>query len=357
MPAYGTGLSSQIMLAAETTVGTAVTTTTAYEFLNENFVFAPTDLDGQGLKSGQAYERLARHVRARIDVNGDFTVEHADKGHMGLLWKHALGSPLTAPVVIGATTAYDQYHVPGSRTGLGLTVQTGQPQPNATVIPFTWSGGKITQWDFSVTDNAIAQLKLTMDAWNLDTAPTLTTAAYSATAGVFTFKDAATFKIGGTPSTTAGKTTIAAGSTVSTLFSAMTLTGANPMKVDRYGLGNAGVKKEQLENAIPMITGTLDGEFTSRSEIFDLYKSNTATALQIDFTHFDGAGNDAGGVAAGPNPYLLSFIFPAVKFTSVTDNTGGPDVVAQKVAFKAFDDGSGTNPVLQVHLVSTDTTL
>jgi hypothetical protein len=129
------------------------------------------------------------------------------------------------------------------------------------------------------------------------------------------------------------------------------------MKVDRYGLGNAGVKKEQLENAIPMITGTFDAEFTQRTEIFDLYKSNTPTALQIDFTHFDQAGNDAGGVAAGPNPYLLSFILPKVYFTSVTANIAGPDVTAQKVAFKAFDDGSGTNPVLQVHTVSTDTTL
>jgi hypothetical protein len=357
MPTYGTGLSSQIMVAAETTVGTQVVTTTAYEFLNENFVYAPTDLDGQGLKAGQAFERVSRHVRARTDINGDFTVEHSDKGHMALLWKHALGSTLTVPVVIGATTAYESYLVPGSRAGLGLSVQVGEPQPNATVIPFTYSGGKITQWDFSVTDNAIAQLKLTMDAWNVDTVAALTTAAYTASAGVFTFADASTFKIGGTPSTTSGKTTIAAGSTLTTLFSGMTLTGSNPMKVDRYGLGNAGIKKEQLENAIPMITGTLDGEFTSRTEIYDLYKSNTATSLQIDLTHFDGAGKDAGGVASGPNPYMLSFILPSVKFTSITANTAGPDIVAQKVAFKAFDDGSGTNPVIQVHLVSTDTTL
>ena len=357
MPAYGSGLSSQVMIAAETTVGTAVTTTTGYEILSEGFQFVPTDLDGAGLRSGQAFERASRHVRSRIDVNGDLVVEHTDKGHMALLWKHAIGSALTVPVVIGATTAYESYLTPGAHTGMGLTVQTGEVQPDGTVRPFTWSGVKFPQWDFSVSDGQVAQLKLTADAWNLDTSASLAVASYTANAGIFTFMDASTFKIGGTPSTTAGKTTVAAGSTLATLFNSLTLTGSTPMKQDRYGLGNAGTKKEQMENAIPTITGTLGGEFTQRTEIFDLFKSNTQTTLQLDFTHFDGAGKDAGGVNAGPNPYLLSFIFPAVKFTSVVANTQGPDVTPQTATFKAFDDGSGTNPVMQVHLVSTDTTL
>jgi hypothetical protein len=226
MPAYGSNLSSQLMVAAETTVGTAVTTTTGYELLSENFAFAPTDLDGQGLRSGQAFERSSRHQRSRIDINGDFTVEHADKGHMALLWKHALGSTLTVPVVIGATTAYESYLTPGAHTGLGLTVQTGVVQPDATVRPFTWSGVKVSQWDFSVNDGQLAQLKLTCDAWNLDTAAALATASYTANQGVFSFKDATLMKIGGTASTAAGKTTITSGVTVGTTIRGMTLTGA-----------------------------------------------------------------------------------------------------------------------------------
>lgn len=357
MPAYGSNLSGQIMVAAESTVGTAVTTTTGYEILNENFIFNPTDLDSAGIKSGQAFERSTRHMRSRFDVNGDFTVEHSDKGHMALLWKHSMGSALTVPVVIGATTAYESYLTPGTHAGLGLTVQTGVVQPDTTVRAFTWSGVKPTQWDFSVSDNAFAQLKLTCDAWNLDTAPALATVSYTANTGVFVFKDATTFKLGGTPSTAGGKTTVAAGVTATTIVHGFTLTGTTGMKTDRYGLGNAGVKKEQLENAIPTITGTLDAEFTQRTELYDLYKSNTPTCLQLDLTHFDVSGNDAGGVNAGPNPYLLSFILPKVYFTAANANIAGPDIAMQKLSFKAFDDGSGTNPVLQVHLVSTDTTL
>ena len=47
---YAGGLSSQLMVAAESTVGTAVTVTTGYEMLGgETVTFLPTFLDGQGL--------------------------------------------------------------------------------------------------------------------------------------------------------------------------------------------------------------------------------------------------------------------------------------------------------------------
>jgi hypothetical protein len=120
------------------------------------------------------------------------------------------------------------------------------------------------------------------------------------------------------------------------------------MKVDRYGLGNAGTKKEQIENAIPTITGSFTGEFTNSSEFLAPWLANTGTPLQIDFSH---------GNAGSSNPYRLSFLFPQVKFNLVDPNTSGPDITAQQITFEALDDGSGTNPVMQIYIVSTDTTL
>jgi hypothetical protein len=76
--------------------------------------------------------------------------------------------------------------------------------------------------------------------------------------------------------------------------------------------------------------------------------------MQIDFTKFDAAGNDANGVAAGPNPYRLSWIFPAVKFKTSSVNVTSPDVIPLSVGFQAYDDGSGTNPVVQCKLVSKE---
>jgi hypothetical protein len=352
---FGSGLSGQFMTVPEATVGTAVTVTTGYEILSESFAYNPTFLEGQGLKAGQAYPRASRSITSRVDVNGGMTLEHGDRGHYGLQWKHALGSAISAPTVV-LGTAQKQIHTPGIKTGLSQTVQVGRPQTNGTVTPFTYNGVKTTDWSFTCSDNAIAQLALTCDGWNESTSIGLATAAYTANVQNFTFKDATNFKLGGTATTSAGETTIASGVSVASIVRGITINGTTPMRVDGYGLGNAGIKKEQLENAFQMISGSLDMEFSSLSEVYALFKAGTYTAFQLDFSHFDLAGLDANAVASGPNPYLLSFIIPAAKFKLAQPQLAGPDIVKMKVDFTAYDDGT-TNPVFQVKLVSTDSTL
>ena len=66
-----------------------------------------------------------------------------------------------------------------------------------------------------------------------------------------------------------------------------------------------------------------------------------------------GAGR-ANGAAAGANPYLLSIILPAVKFKSANANVASPDVIPQTINFQAYDDGGGSNPVIQVKLVNKE---
>jgi hypothetical protein len=361
MPVYASGLSGQVGAVAETTYGTPVTVTHFYEFLSENLQFAPVWLDGMGLKAGQAFNRFSRTVVSQKDVNGDLTMEHtsgeaanAVADSMGFWWKYALGSTLTTPTLV-LGTAYKQVHTPGSKAGQFLTVQVGRPQiSGVTVQPFTYTGVKCTDWEFSCNDNQIAQLKVTFDGRDEGTATGLAAASYPTPNGLFAFSHASVMTIGGTASTSAGETTIAGGASLGSLVNGVVITGSNPMKLDRYGLGNQGLKGEPIENAIPTITGTLTTEFFSRTELYDVFKTATGTALQIDFTKFDSAGNDANGVAAGPNPYRLSFIFPKVLFKTGSVNIGSADVIPQNVGFQAYDDGSGTNPVIQVKLVSKE---
>lgn len=346
MPAYGGGLSAQFGFKAETTPGTQVTVDHFVEMLPESIQWNPTWLESAGMKAGQGYKRVTRTLVSRVSVNGDGSFECADKG-MGLLWRHCLGAG-TGPTVIAATTAYNLYHVPGSKTALGLTIQVGRPQTDGTVRPFTYRGCKIISWTFSISDNAFATLAITIDGWQEDTATALATATFAATAGVFTFADASVFTLGGTASTTAGVTTVASGVAVSTLVRGITITGATPVRGEGYGLGNAGVKSNQIENAIPTITASLDAEFTQRTEIYDLFKANTTTAMQLDLAHGD---------AGSSNPYRLGFIIPALKIKDANVNVSGPDVLGQTITLEAYDDGSGTNPVIQVRQVSTDSTL
>lgn len=361
MPTYASGLSGQVGAVAESTYGTPVTVTHFYEFLSENFVFNPTWLDGMGLKAGQAYNRSSRTVQSQFDVNGDLTMEHtsgeaanAVADSMGFWWKWALGSALVTPTVI-VGTAYKQIHTNGSKAGQFITCQVGRPQiSGVTVQPFTYTGVKVTDWEFSCNDNQIAQLKVTTDGRTELTSTGLAAASYPTPNGLFAFSHASVMTIGGTASTSAGETTIAGGSALGSLVNGVTITGTTPMKVDRFGLGNLGLKGEPIENAIPVITGTLATEFFSRTELYDVFKTASTVPLEIDFTKFDAAGNDANGAAAGANPFRLSVILPAVKFKTAAANINGPDVIPQSVGFQAYDDGSGTNPVIQVKLVSKE---
>lgn len=366
MPTYASGLSGQVGAVAAASYGESTTVVNHfYEFLSENFVFNPNWLDGMGLKSGQAYNRASRTVQSRFDVNGDLTMEHisgeaatAVADSMGFWWKYGLGSAFTTPTLV-LGTAFRQIHTNGSKAGQFLTVQVGRPQIlSVTVQPFTYVGVKVTDWEFSCNDNQIAQLKVTCDGrTELTTTPTLAAASYPTPNGLFSFANASVMTLGGTVTTTSGLTSIAGGTSIASLVNGITLTGSTPMKVDRYGLGNAGLKGEPIENAIPTITGTLSTEFYSMAELYSVFKAAGTTALQLDFTKFDSAGNDANGVAAGPNPYRLSIILPAIKLKTAAANVTSPDVIPQSVGFQAYDDGSGSNPVIQIVLINKEQTI
>lgn len=342
--AYGSGLSGQIGFAEESVWGTPVTVTRFLEHLDEDLNWVPTWLDSAGIKAGQAYKRVSRTKQSRFTVSGGFNLEAPDKG-LGLLIKHMLGSSGTA-TQISTSSAYEQFHTPGEKTGLGLTVQVGRPQTDGTVKPFTYEGVKIPSWEFSCSDGELARLRVDMDGQDQATGTALASAAYTADTGVFDFSEASTFTLGGTPSTASGETTISGGTSVATIVRGVTIRGETGLATERFGLGNAGLKSEQIENALQMVTGTLEGEFTDQSEIYDLIVNNTTTAIQLDFSHGD---------AGDGNAYLLSFIMPACKLKAGNVNLTGPDIIGQSIEFEAYDNE--TDPVIQIKLVSTDTAI
>lgn len=340
--AIGSGLASQVGVATETVVGTPVTVDHFPEFNSETVNFVKGILQGQGLHAGGQYDRASRRVVSTLSGAGDVNLNHATK-KMNIFWQHMLGS---TPVFTqqGSTTAWKAVHQPGGKNGLSLTYQKGVPQTDGTVQPFTFNGGKVTGWTFSVTDQQIATLALTLDFWNVATGTSLASASYPTGNENFSFRDVSTFTLGGTASTAGGVVSVSGGSATTTLFKGFTLTSADPMAVDRYGLGNSGVKKEQIENGWRTLTGTLDGEFTSRSEIWDLMQADTTTALQITFV---------GSTIASTYHNTLDIILPAVKFNTADISVAGPDIVQQSVPFTVLDDGS--NAVIQVSITSTDT--
>lgn len=335
----GSGLDAQVMVATESVWGTPVTTTRGIEFNTESLKFEPSWLEPTGLRVGTKYKRVNRVKQSRKSVSGDLEFDVATKG-MGLFIKHMLASTVSAPTLISGS-AYKQVHVPGDFRGLGLTMQVGRPEPSTgTVRPFTYAGCKMSGWEFSLEDNATPKLKLTVDGRSEATATALAVASYVAGAGAYDFSQA-TLKLGGTPTTASGETTIAGGTSVATVITSITVAGEAPMANERFGLGNAGLKSEQLENDTPTITGSLAAEF-NKAELYDVYQANTTTALQLDLV----------GAVLGATTFLFSIIIPAVKLKAAAPNVSGPDIVQMSTDFEGYSDE--TNPVIQFKIISDE---
>lgn len=341
----GSGLSAQLGIAAESTWGVPVTVTKFYEFSKDSLLWSPTWVEGQGLRAGTLYKRDARTQQTRFTVGGDVEMEHVTKGGMGLWWKHALGSSAVA-TQIGLTGAYRQTHQPGAKTGLGLTIQIGRPQPSdGTVKAHTFEGCKVVGWEWSVSDQDKANVTWTVDGQDESTATGLAAASYTAGAETFTFKDSAAFTLGGTVSTASGRMSVAGGAAPTGIVKGITFRGETPMATERHGLGNSGAKSQQVENDIPTISGQMQAEYV-QADYYTTFKAGTSTALFLAMRRGD---------AGGGNAYAVEFLAPKAKFKAAPIPVDGPDIIGVSVDFECYDDE--TNGVFQVELVSTDTTL
>jgi len=235
---------------------------------------------------------------------------------------------------------------PGDFWGLGLTVQVGRPEPGTgTTRAFTYSGCKVTAWEFSVRDQETPQLTLTFDGKDESVSVPLAAATYLAGASVFDFSQA-TLRFGGTANRTAGLTTITGGTAAATIINEITISGEAPMATERFGLGNAGLKAQQIENDIPTITGSLGAEF-NRTELYDAFSGNVTQAIELELV-----GAPIG--ASGSNERLV-ITLPACKIKGASPQVGGPDIITMSSDFEAYHDE--TNPPIQVRLVSSGTSL
>ncbi|MGL5911201.1 MAG: phage tail tube protein, partial [Phycicoccus sp.] len=192
----GSGLDAQLGFAAESTWGTPVTPGKFLEFDSESIAFTPTFIEPTGLRVGTKHKRAARVRQSRKSVEGDIAFQVPSRG-VGLLWKHLMGSAITVPTQIAASTAWRQIHTPGDYRGLGLTMQVGRPEPRTgTVRPFTLAGCKFSGFEFAVEDGSIPTVTASVLGRSESVATALATAAYPAGAEVFDFSQV-TLRLGG----------------------------------------------------------------------------------------------------------------------------------------------------------------
>ena len=314
--AIGSGVGAQLGIATESTFGTGVTVSRFYEFNTESTQYNKKISEGMGLRAGGLLPRAQRRVVTTFDAAGDLEIDLPTKG-LGLLLAHAMGS---FPTVSSGTYTFTL----GDVYGKSFTTQVGVPQYGGTVTPKTLTGCKVSSFELAVNAGAIATGKFTLDAANLVTSTALATASYSASTGLFHFAQ--------------GAITIDGASVAN--IKDFSISVDNTIKNDRYNLGAAGAKSEQLINGFRKVTGKITAEFTDTT-LLAKFLADTSAAIALTFT--------------GPTGFGLSITVSAAKFDADTPKVGGPGVVDLSMTFTAYDNG--TDAPLTIVYTTTDSTL
>ena len=104
-----------------------------------------------------------------------------------------------------------------------------------------------------------------------------------------------------------------------------TLTVDNMLKTDRYNLGSAGIKAEQVINGFRSITGSITAEFTDTT-LLSKFLSDASASIALSF--------------AGASSSALSITLSAVKFDGEAPQVAGPETIDVNFTFEAYDNGT-----------------
>lgn len=350
----GAGLDAQLACVNESSVGTIPTppwsTPKCFPFNSAELTFTPSYIDNPGIVAGKRFKDVGQVGIARKTASGKIQVPVMTKG-TGWWLQYCLGSTAT-PTQIATSGAYKQIHTPGGLRGRSFSAQIGKPEPGTGIVqPRTYNGCKISDWTITIADNALHVLDMSVDAFNEDTNTPLVSAVYPTGNQVFSFSNVTAFTTvpnTGTQVTVAsGEMAITGGVPVPSVITKLTLAGKASLADSRYGLGNSGVKKEQLENDFFDLSGSFDGEFDAATWE-GVMKNNSTVALQVTSSFGD---------AGGGNPYLFDIIIPAAKITAAPAPVSGPDIVSVSGTFQVYDPGVTGQAPVQIKIVSPESTL
>lgn len=346
--AFASGIASQFAYKAESTFGTEAVADKFLDHLGGTEV-PDVDInwaDGAGMYSQGAYMRSSRSVQTTR--MGSAKLEACVTGkNWGTLIRHAIGSSITTPTLI-AGSAYKQIHRYGSTDGMSLSLQYGVPQVSDGVVkPFTLVGAKIPSWEMKCAQGDFLTMALDFigkDVLTLATSPAagaLVAAAYASPQEGFTWNQVATLKIGGTASTASSEVSIAGGTTVAAVTKGFSLKHTNGMNSEGWGTGSTWSREPKAKR--PETTLSLDPEFNTQAEFYDLFRAGTVTPVEIKFE---------GSTISGSDKFTVHIIASACKIRKARPGYNDDDLAMQPVELKLFDDA--TNSPLQIKIISSD---
>lgn len=315
------GLGAQLGIGEQSDYDTFATPTRFLPFEKEGIALDVGKIRTAGLGLG----RFHRTNKVRSYVKGaagpiDFVLEN--KG-FGLLLKHCFGAVSSA----NSGAVYTHTFTPDANALFGkwLTVQIGRPDIAGTGQPFSFLGGKVTNWELSAALDGPVMLVPNFDFKTAIVSEALASASYASAPVDFTFVDGA-ITYGGS----------------SRFVKDVKVRMAHGLSTERRGLGNT--KLEPIAGAMADVEGDLSLEFEDLDDRA-AWIADTQAALVLTFTN-------PLEITSG-NAFRLTVTIPKIEFMGADAKVEGPGVLNQPTPFKALYDGS--NAIITAAYRTSDT--
>lgn len=319
-----------INVGKESTYGTAVAGTTAYEFNSESFNWTPNRVQGTGLRVNGRIPRSGRRVTTTSQAEGSLEIDAQTKG-MSRLLEAALGTG-TATLVTGST--YQHNYTLGD-TPPSVTIQKSVPRVDGTIDPYTYAGAMVSSWGFTVGNDDIVKFNADFDIRSQDTARSFDALTYPTTPSLFHFSQAA-ITVGGSV-TVPTATALATGGTAVTDVRDFSLSVNNNLAGDRFNFGASGLKAKPTVG-MREITGSFTAEYAATT-YRSAFVADSDLAITVTLT-------SAEALSAGFA--TLQIVLPVARLEAGVPQSNGGDLITVEHSFTVLDGLVAAQPLYLV---------
>ncbi len=322
-------------IGSESIYGTAVPVTKFFEITKEDIKGNYTRQQAAALSAAYV-DRADRYAVARKGASGSVDIEVLTKG-FGNWLRFLTGQVATAGPA--ETNAYTHTATVGNLFGDNFTAQVGRASVDGIVRPWTYEGGKVTDFSFSNQVDQTLQCSIGMDFEN-ESSPDVPAGAYQL--------QTATAVTGAEVLAWQGGTISIAGVTAD--VSEISVKCDNAMNVDRYYINAAASKKEPTQDGKREITFSVKTPYADNTfwkKVASATASGAVGSITAQWT-----GLTLLGTTIYPS---LKIEIPVARFDEGGPNVDGPGMLEQTFSGKGLYDG--TNSPLTITYVSGDATV
>ena len=321
-------LDQVVQVGVESTYGTAVAPTRAYEAKADTFTRDVEYLQSVGFRRDMQTIRSDRDDTISLGATGSIEFDLLNKG-AGLLLQHVLGST-SGPTQLGSTSAYRSTFATTDTGPTGSsTIQVSRVDSGGTLRPFTYEGCVATGFNIAQDLGSNLSFTLNFDAENEQTSTGEATPAYPSSADPFNYTQAV----------------IAIDGSAATNFTSFSLDGDLAMDTARRFLNGSATKSQPKRSGVPSYTGTITAEFASLTD-YNKFVNGTEFSINASWN---------GAEIASPYNFECVISIPVAKFTGSTPVASLDSLTTVDLPFTVLDNGSSA-PITMTY-TSTDTSL